>query len=104
MRSFNAIHQNGFGAINADAHVVIDGRTHSYRRARHLTALSTLVSLGGRLSATAIMAMRRWSVPSTAGPWQLASCSMTPMAEATKPRDGQRGLLKRLVSPAVVAA
>jgi hypothetical protein len=103
MRSFNAIHRNGFGAINTDAHIVLDGRTHSYRHARHLTALSTLVSLGDRLSAMAITAMRQWLVPST-GPWQLASCPMTPMAEAAKPREAQRGLLKRLVSPAVVAA
>jgi hypothetical protein len=104
MRSFNAAHQNGFGAINIDAHIVLDGRTHSYRRARHLTALSTFVSLGDRLSAMAITAMRHWLVPSTAGPWQLASCPVTPMAEAAKPREAQRGLLKRLVSPAVVAA
>lgn len=103
MRYSNAIHHNGFGTINIDAHIVLDGRNHSYRRARHLTALSTLVSLGGRLSAIAFMAMRQWLVPST-GPWQTASCPTTPLAEAAKPREAERGFLKRLVSPAVVAA
>jgi hypothetical protein len=103
MRSFNAIQHNGFGNINIDAHIVVEGRTHSYRRARHLTALSTLVSLGDRMSAIALMAMRAWLVPST-GPWQLASCMTTPLAEVAKPREARRGFFKRLVSPAVEAA
>lgn len=103
MRSFNAIQQNGFGTINIDARILVDGLTGSYCHARHLTALSTLVSLGDRMSAIAITAMRTWLVPST-GPWQLASCMTTPLAEAAKPREARRGFFKRLVSPAVEAA
>lgn len=102
MRSINATGQNGFVAINIDADIVRDQR-HAYRRARHLTALSTLWSLGGHLSALALAAMRGWLAGST-GPWRTASCPMTPSAEAAKPREAQTGFFKRLVSPAVVAA
>ena len=102
MRSINAIQQNGIGAINIDAHIVVDAHRHSYRRARHLTAPATLWSLGGRLSALASMAMRGWLAPST-GPWQTTSCT-TSSVEAAKPREAETGFFKRLVSPAVVAA